>query len=273
MGLNSYKVSSKDTINEKNITQENVIGEIKLPFNSKQLNYSKRDKNGYYIYDKSFIKNKTGKYLRLLGKYNSNNNVEIVVMELKPKGDEHIDPIVKLYSNFNNQVVDSLTVYENIQWEGTLKKVFEITQDKIIKIFEKSKGTDTNEKGEEIIISSNNSDAYEVSDKGFFVSNKWKGKYYFEARNKDRLKTSFDISILDLNNIVVKYIQDDNTLEVYKNLKGEQISVDKIRIVFNEKYKELGEIYLEKSGNSYFISGQAIYFINPRNDNYQIEKR
>ena len=101
----------------------------------------------------------------------------------------------------------------------------------------------------------------------------WKGKYYFEARNKDGLKTSFDISILGLNNIAVKYIQDDNAPEVYKNLKGEQISADKIRIVFNEKYNELGDIYLEKSGKSYFISGQAIYFINPGNDSYPIEKR
>ncbi|WP_136668417.1 hypothetical protein [Flavobacterium sp. H122] len=265
------KYNNGDTLISSNVSQESVIKEIKLPFDSKQLNYSKRDKNGYYIYDKSFIKNKN-RFSRAVGKYKSNENVEIVIVELKPNGDEHIDPIVKLYSYFKNQITDSLTIYENVQWEGTKKKEFEINQNKIIKITEKSVGVDFDESGKEIEISSNSSDIYEVTSKGLFVANKWKGKYYFETTNRDDLKTSFDITIESLNNITVKYVGDGSAVEIYKNLKAEELSVNKIKIVFNEKYEEMGEIYLQKYKDSYEISGKVIYFINPGNDTYEIEK-
>lgn len=268
---NKFNSNNIDSLNTTSVSQEVAIKEVKLPFDSKQLNYSNRDENGYYVYDKSFIKNKYS-YLRNLGKYKSNDNVEIVIVEIKPKGDEHIDPIVKLYSYFKGQITDSLTVYENIQWEGTLKKGFEITYDKIIKVFEKSKGIDFNENGKEIEISSDNSNTYKVTVKGLFVSDKWKGRYYFEKTNKDELKTSFDITIEELNNITVTYIGDGNAPEIYKNCKAEEVSSDKIKIVFNKKYEEMGEIYLEKYKDSYNISGQVIYFINPGNDSYVIKK-
>jgi hypothetical protein len=106
----------------------------------------------------------------------------------------------------------------------------------------------------------------------YLAHTKWKGKYYFEAHNRDNYLTSFEISIQDLNNIEVKYISDGNTPEIYKNLKGEVLSANKIRIVFNKNYDDMGEIILEKDPDGYYISGQPIYFINPGNDRFLIEK-
>lgn len=106
----------------------------------------------------------------------------------------------------------------------------------------------------------------------YLVHTKWKGKYYFEAHNKDNYITSFEILIQDFNNIEVKYISDGNPPEIYKNLKGEHLSASKIRIIFNKKYAEMGEIILEKDSDGYYISGQPIYFINPGNDRLLIKK-
>lgn len=35
--------------------------------------------------------------------------------------------------------------------------------------------------------------------------NKWIGNYHFSAKNRDGIKTGFDIHIIKLNNITVKY--------------------------------------------------------------------
>ncbi len=271
--LGKSNIQNEQDKTKGNLNQETEqVKTIDLPFSSDKLNYSKKDKNGYYIYDDSFKKQKLNRLSRTIGKYSFDNNITIFLVELKPKGDEHIDPIVTLYSYFKEERIDSLVVYENIQWEGSFKKSFVIGKDKIIKISEASKGNDVTESGANVLITSNSNDVYNVSSKGFFVSNKWIGRYFFETKNKDNLKTSFDISIQDLNNITIKYIGDGNSPEVYKNLVGEQLSSDKIRIVFNKKYEELGEINLEKDGDVYSISGQAISFINPGNDNYPIKK-
>ena len=100
----------------------------------------------------------------------------------------------------------------------------------------------------------------------------WKGKYYFEAKNKDDLKTSFEISIKQLDDISVKYSSDDNKPEVYNHIVGELINPEKLKINFNIKYDEMGIIFLEKDGDEYIISGEPIYFINPGNDNVSIKK-
>jgi len=101
----------------------------------------------------------------------------------------------------------------------------------------------------------------------------WAGKYYFEATNKDDLKTSFDINIADLKNITLVYVGDGEKPETYKKLKGESVSENKIKIIFNKSYEGLGEIYLEKVGKDYYISGEAIYYINPGSDKMLIKKK
>jgi len=101
----------------------------------------------------------------------------------------------------------------------------------------------------------------------------WKGKYYFEAKNKDDLKTSFEISIKQLDDISVKYSSDDNNKpEVYNHIVGELINPEKLKINFNINYDEMGIIFLEKDEDEFSISGEPIYFINPGNDNVSIKK-
>ena len=100
----------------------------------------------------------------------------------------------------------------------------------------------------------------------------WKGQFSFEASNKDGLTTSFDITIADLNNIVLVYTNDSGEPETYRNLKAEVLRSDQIRIIFNKEYGDIGSINLEKSGNEFTISGQPIYYINPGNDTRSIKK-
>jgi hypothetical protein len=75
-----------------------------------------------------------------------------------------------------------------------------------------------------------------------------------------------------LKNIKIKYISEDEPVEIYKNLIGVNISSNKIKIVFNKKYEENGYIYIENIDNDYYISGELIYSINPGSNNLQLKK-
>lgn len=91
---------------------------------------------------------------------------------------------------------------------------------------------------------------------------KWEGQYQFEAANRDDAKTNFKITINSLEDIFI-LINDDGAKETFSNIKAEQINPDKIKIKYDSSENEMGIIYIEKSGNKYFISGNPIYFINP----------
>lgn len=104
------------------------------------------------------------------------------------------------------------------------------------------------------------------------IDSKWLGNYYFESFNKDNLKTSFDISIQDLNNIKIVYIGDGEKPEIYKNLKSQLVKTDKLKIIFNPKYEGLGIIFLENIGKKYNISGEVIGSINPGSNVLEIKK-
>ncbi|URM36058.1 hypothetical protein [Flavobacterium anhuiense] len=103
-------------------------------------------------------------------------------------------------------------------------------------------------------------------------ANSWSGKYTFKRTNKDELVTSFSIDIKSLDDIAIVYIGDGEKPELYKNLKAENIAEDKIKIVFNKKYNELGIIYIQKIDKQYLISGEPIANINPGNDEYLLKK-
>ena len=103
-------------------------------------------------------------------------------------------------------------------------------------------------------------------------ANSWSGKYTFKRTNKDELVTSFSIDIKSLDDIAIVYIGDGEKPELYKNLKAENIAEDKIKIVFNKKYNELGIIYIQKNDKQYIISGESIANINPGNDEYPLKK-
>jgi hypothetical protein len=114
--------------------------------------------------------------------------------------------------------------------------------------------------------------ANKVTDFHYFQQNKWIGKYYTEAINKDDLKTSFDIQINSLQDVSLIYVSDGETAERYQNLKAIPINAQKIKIIFNKKYKNMGIIYLEKLGNEYRLLGEPVYFINPGNESLKLKK-
>lgn len=269
--VNNNAIQKEEIFLKDTISKIQEVKLLDLPFNSNTLNYSKKDKNGYFIYDNSFKKAKYSKLSRIIGKY-TNDDIEVFIVEFKPNGDEHVEPIVSLFSYFQNKKIDSLIVYETIEWEGSLKKRFIINKDKSIKISEESEGSDVSENGADTLIVSKKVNVFNLSKTGFFSSNKWNGKYYFESRNKDDLKTSFEISIMDLKNITIKYIGDDEPVEEYKNLVAKNISSNKIKIIFNKKYEENGYINIEKVDDKYYISGDLIYLINPGSDNLPLKK-
>lgn len=105
-----------------------------------------------------------------------------------------------------------------------------------------------------------------------FAVNSWSGKYSFKRKNRDELVTSFSIDIKNLENINIIYVGEGEKAESYKNLKADIVAEDKIKIVFNKKYDELGVIYIQKSDNQYIISGEPISTINPGNDEYPLKK-
>ncbi len=100
----------------------------------------------------------------------------------------------------------------------------------------------------------------------------WVGEYVFKVKNKDGLITSFSINIKSLSDIDVLYTGDGEPLESYKKLKAVNISRDKIKIIFNKKYQELGIIYIQKNDAKYIISGEPISSVNPGNDEYPLKK-
>ena len=100
----------------------------------------------------------------------------------------------------------------------------------------------------------------------------WKGKYSFKALNKDGLTTSFEITIADVNNIVLVYVSDSEKPETYKDLKALVLQPDQIKITFNKEYGDMGFVILEKSNNKITTSGQPIYYIDPGNDTRILKK-
>lgn len=104
------------------------------------------------------------------------------------------------------------------------------------------------------------------------LNKEWNGTYHSEAINRDNAKTAFDVVIKSLDNISVN-IDDDGSKESYSNIKTEIINKDKIKIIYNSSFEdEMGIIYIEKSDNKYYISGNPIYFINPGNNEMPLKK-
>ncbi len=249
-----------------------TIKNLKLPFCSENLNYFKKNKKGYFIYDNNFILSKiNGKYSKVFRAF-STKNMEILFLESKTDDDEHTEPRGMLFSFLDSVKKDSLLVYETIKWEGSLTKRFCINSDKTISVTEISEGYDTTNKGKDTLIKSNSRNNYYIREDGMFENLNWKGNYYFESVNKDSLKTSFKIGIKNLNNITVEYLSDDSDKEVYNNLKASLIDENKIMIVFDKDAEDMGFIYLDISDDKFYISGQPIYFINPGSDRESIKK-
>lgn len=100
----------------------------------------------------------------------------------------------------------------------------------------------------------------------------WIGSYSFLARNKEGLKTSFDIQIIKFDNIIVKYTSDEGKAKTFKSIKGKLEQENKLIVPFDPQNQEMGIIYIEKDNNMFYISGSPIYFINPGNDQLPLKK-
>ncbi|NML70330.1 hypothetical protein HHL23_11025 [Chryseobacterium sp. RP-3-3] len=111
-----------------------------------------------------------------------------------------------------------------------------------------------------------------TTSKEFGLNKEWNGTYHAEAINRDNAKTAFDIIIKSLDNISVN-INEDGNKESYSNIKAEIINKDKIKIIYNSSFENgMGTIFIEKSDDQFYISGNPIYFINPGNNEMPLTK-
>ncbi|MFD2907369.1 hypothetical protein ACFSX9_01335 [Flavobacterium ardleyense] len=184
-----------------------------------------------------------------------------------------------IYSN--NSLVDSLVIYKQENYgEALVAKTQYFYLNASLNLWTLS----ITEEEEGIKVTSWN--YYKIDEKGkinllkedfiqkkiLVTNSNWIGKYFFEKTNRDELKTSFEIFIKDLNLITLKYISDSDQTENYMNLVGDKVADNKIRIVFNKKYGNMGVIYIENYEGNYLISGTPISIINPGNDEFPIIK-
>ncbi|CAA7387186.1 hypothetical protein CHRY9393_01494 [Chryseobacterium fistulae] len=268
---------------------DDKIKVLDLPFDSNNINYKGKDKNGFFIYDKTFQKNTFYNSLsRVFGKISFSKNIDLLLIERNSTDDEHTEPIITIYSYDirKNKKLDSLNIYETLNSEATVEKRFLIDKTKKIHIYENSEGYDINDKGKDTLIVQKVETHYIISDIGKFilfnnkkispknlsVADNWNGKYHFEASNRDNAKTIYDINIKFLDDISID-INDDGSKESYSHLEAIQLNEEKIKIVFNSSLEdEMGIIYIEKLGEEYVISGNPIYFINPGNNEMPLQK-
>ncbi|CAA7197356.1 hypothetical protein [Chryseobacterium potabilaquae] len=266
------------------------INILNLPLDSKSINYKGKDKNGFFIYDKTFKKHIFCKSLsRVYGKIPFSQNIDLLLIERKSNDDEHTEPIITIYSYDirKNQKLDSLNIYETLNSEATFEKRFLIDENKKIHIYENSEGYDINDNGKDTLIVVKEETDYEVSDKGkfilstnektspksLFITDSWNGKYHFEASNRDNAKTIYDINIKFLDDISID-INDDGSKENYSHLQAVKLNDEKIKIVFNSSLEdEMGVIYIERLDDGYVISENPIYFINPGNNEMPLKKQ
>lgn len=128
-------------------------------------------------------------------------------------------------------------------------------------------------KTDSLISQNKNQNLTVVKDSNFTKTNIdfWKGKYHFEASNRDEAKTIFNITINSLEDISMD-ITEEGTTNKYSKLRAEEVNAQKIKIKYDDSPDEMGVIYIEKSDDNYFISGNPIYFINPGNNEMQLQK-
>jgi hypothetical protein len=274
----------------KNVTIDSVKTLI-LPIDSKSFVYDKKDKQGYFIYGNTFKKNKYSYSLsRIYGKIALSNDIDLVIIERKPNDDEYTEPIVTLYSYKKNTTkkADSLNIYETISGEGKLTKRFLIDKQGNVNIYENSSGYDFDDNSKEVLIKEVHYSLYKIKPDGKFIlikkddiednkginpakSPKWEGTYHFEGSNKDDAKTIFNITINSLNDISVD-VNEHGIENKYPHIKAEEVNNEKIKINYDPPSGDMGTIYVEKSDNEFFISGQPIYFINPGNNEMPLNK-
>lgn len=258
-------------------TTQELIKIIELPIDSTIFNYNYKDKNGYFIYDKTFKKNEYSNALsRIVGKVSLNNKIDLLFVEKKSNDDEYTEPIVTLYSLENNKKVDSLNIYETLKSEGSLQKRFLISKDKIIHLYENSSGYDFSDNGKEILVTEKKNEIYSISENGKFIlqqnepnsqmninnnskpDKSWLGEYSIETdalSNSDskKIKLKYYININSLSEAILSIGADqpqDYTCEGDYTLQ-----VEKSEIYASGKCDsdDINDFYIKKENNKFFI--------------------
>lgn len=213
-------------------------------------------------------------------------NISFKIQKENKKNDADIFAHITLSTYKNDQKIDILTIYKQENYAEALVAItqyffidsnlnlwtLEIDEgENGIKVVSWNQYKIENETGKIVLVKKN------IENKNIIVNanepvDDWVGKYFFEKMNRDELETSFNISINSLNSVSVIYVGDGEKPETYNNLKAEKVDDDKIKIVFNKKYGDMGIIYIQKNENDYFITGETISNINPGNDEYLIKK-
>jgi len=211
------------------------------------------------------------------------SDTEIYIKKSTPESsDTDVSYQATLYIKKNKKIYDSLIIYQSFNYSEALTvkaKYYYINKNDIylLDFAEDESGTNV-EKWEHYNINAS-SKIYLVQRIFFKMSNAiteitqdaWKGVYHYEASNKDDVKTIFDIRINSLEDIAID-IAEEGVKNKYSQLKAEKISNEKIRINYDTSSDDMGIIYIERSGNDYFISGNPIYFINPGNNEMPLKK-
>jgi hypothetical protein len=217
-------------------------------------------------------------------------NIGAITLKFKKKKKKDSDATLFTHINLsiykNNKSVDELTVYKEENYSEALVAInqyfyidsdlnlwtLEINEDEDgIKVMFWNQYKIDKESGKINLVKDNIFNNSQTTDVNKNI-NSWIGKYSFEKSNRDDLKTSFEIVINNLNNITVVYISDGEKPETYKNIVGEIVADDKIKIVFNKKYDDMGIINIQNYGKEYIISGEPISTINPGNEEYSLKK-
>lgn len=295
----SNKVNSNETTIDKNWNGDTLISDINFinSINSScKLNTAFFDRSEKQIkkdnekcalskikfnYEKlDSLKNKV-----IVGKLNS--EIELFINKSQSKNSENADLSYQttLYVEKNKIILDSIVIYQSFNYSEALTvktKYYYLNKDNIylLDFAEDESGSSAdkwehykiNSKGKISLIKQNLFSQEDNSNNVEEVKNDfWKGKYYFEASNKDDVKTIFDITINSLNNISIN-VTEEGIKKEYSNIKAEKINSEKIKITYDNSSDDMGIIYIEKSDDNYFISGNPIYFINPGNNEMPLKK-
>lgn len=217
---------------------------------------------------------------------NINATTELFIKSTKPSNIENADIYnqATLYIELNKKITDSIVIYHSINFSEALtvkERNYYIDRDYIylLDLVEDESGTNVEKWTENKVDKSGKINL--VKHKIFSAKNLdnvaksnddlWNGIYYFEASNKDNIKTIFNITINSLENVSLDVTEEGIKSKYYK-IKAEKIDNEKIRINYDSSSDDMGEIYIEKSDDKFYISGNPIYYINPGNNEMPLKK-
>jgi len=215
-----------------------------------------------------------------------NSTTTLFIKTTKPNNTENADIYhqATLYVEINKKITDSIVIYHSINFSEALTVrernyyvdkdniyILDIAEDESGASVEKWSQSKINSSGKIISVKRN---IFSTDNSNKIIETKdslWNGTYYFEALNRDNAKTIFEITINSLDDISVN-VTEEGIKNKYSNIKAEKVDNGKIKINYDTSSDDMGTIYIEKSDNEFYISGNPIYFINPGNNEMSLKK-